>query len=306
MFETHDDLVIRLASGELNEKEAVAAQAIIAKNERLQKLYEQHVCLQRSLQGLNDIPEDQLSIDRLRTAILTSAARPPKRLDWTIGLVLSIGAAACLTLVLTAPKSVPSYTQLRSKAASHALPQDAQTSTTSLKNSALAIVPSQPLVIKSNPASASTDDGDQPARPHVRAKHSAAAQGQAINALKSAGSGLMAVNAAASLASLSSRSGAFGRSMPVSYGEGGHDSIAAGPMMGQAGPPLRMGFAPNAGSQSAAKVSPSSRPDKLAADSRAEKTDRGTLITIQPQKDHRTGLSSAKEEQTPNDVPLGG
>jgi len=109
MKRKNEELLIELAFGDLDAAEAERLRSELANDPTQQATLRSYEELRASIGGLRDVPEMQLSRERLRDAILAGGLRETRRLDrWTwLGAPVAIAAVAfAFTLILRQP-SVP-------------------------------------------------------------------------------------------------------------------------------------------------------------------------------------------------------
>lgn len=289
MSKALEKLVIQLAYGELEGKKAERALRAIESNPSLRSIYDSHCQLGQSCKNLSDIPESQLTVEHLRTAILSAEPKSAKRYEWTTGLGLSLFASACLAAAFVLAHK---DTALRLQKANvpHSFQQKAQPEQLAMTSpdefgfaAALEAQEAKTAAVESDSQTRSKAAPEREIRSHhsqVFAK-AISAETPKSQASESDAQGL------------TSRSGAFKRTLvqrPVSA-------------TSQNNAPANAWSKQSSSSNSSLQSSPMNSADSGFT---ASSDSQPTLITIQPKKDKQTGLTVAKEEQNPNDVPLGG
>jgi len=111
----HDDRLAAYAFGDLSPEESSRVEAELAEHPEWTAAVEQFRSLRGDLTRLRDVPECQLSPERMRDAILRremgDRAKPSRRLGWLIGPAASAMVMAGLWVILS--DASPNPTELR-------------------------------------------------------------------------------------------------------------------------------------------------------------------------------------------------
>ena len=99
-----EDRLIDLAFGELSSTEAERVQQELAADPGQQGKLRSYAEMREGLASLRDVPEMQMSCDRLRDAILAGGLKEPRSPIWTWAAVPVAVAAGVFVLTLTLRK----------------------------------------------------------------------------------------------------------------------------------------------------------------------------------------------------------
>lgn len=101
------DLLMKVAFGEGTEADRLACTELRKRNAEAEQLFRAYGQMDADLVGLNDIPECQLSVERMRTAILSAGVKPqrPSSMNWSLSLGLACVAALALWLTIPADRA---------------------------------------------------------------------------------------------------------------------------------------------------------------------------------------------------------
>ncbi len=102
----HEDKLIDLAFGELTAEEAEQLRACACNDPKLARTLNQYSEMREGLASLKEIPEMQLSCDRLRDAILAGGLKEPRTIGWSwVGVPIALAAVAfVVTLAIKRPQ----------------------------------------------------------------------------------------------------------------------------------------------------------------------------------------------------------
>lgn len=286
-------IAIAKAFEELGEGEAKMKKLSNRQREQLEAEAKDFQTLKTNLNLLKDIPDCQVTAEHLRTRILAEGIHSQPAKDWSIYEATGTAAVSCLVLgfvwlthgsAVVIPQMAP--TVVKSTSASQPPPLFSEPSN-SVHSEIVASASAQKE--KSTP-SLKHHEGDQ------SDSHS---QMLPITG----GSQLVALNSGSSVdprTSIDVPQPRNGANLGYRHGFGSASNPASeltAPAFGLASPPL---MAASEASYNAIKNG------TLGKSRFAKQTNSSTLITLQSQRDKRTGLIEAKEEPNNNDVPLGG
>lgn len=105
MKRNDEDKLIELAFGELTAEEAEQLRACASSDPKLARTLSQYSEMREGLACLKEIPEMQLSCDRLRDAILAGGLKEPRSIGWNwVGVPIALAAVAfVITLAVKRP-----------------------------------------------------------------------------------------------------------------------------------------------------------------------------------------------------------
>lgn len=106
MKRNDEDKLIDLAFGELTAEEAEQLRASASSNPKLARTLSEYSEMREGLACLKEIPEMQLSCDRLRDAILAGGLKEPRSIGWNwVGVPIALAALAfVVTLAVKRPQ----------------------------------------------------------------------------------------------------------------------------------------------------------------------------------------------------------
>lgn len=287
------DLAISRAFEHLEGDDAMLKNLSEKQKEELEQEVAQYRNLKMNLNLLKEIPECQLTADHLRSRILAEGMHCRPMRDWSIYVATATAAVSCLVLgfvwwnqsgkqvSVASPVSVSRQNLAQNPIATEVPIQKVATSAASLQTHP------QSHVRELNRSHSSV--------PSVDTSHEV----QDFNS----GSQLVALDVSHSVDPRTAFKSAQPRNNPnLGYRHGFGPSsnpanVLSAPIVGLVSPPL---VAASFASYNAIKNG------KFVRSQMNSKSGSTTLITLQTQRDKRTGLIEAKEEPTSNDVPLGG